>query len=76
LRFSCARANDSSSFCVIAVTLGPPQNWIARWVIVAGSVAGSVGASAPWTTAAMNHRARKVAVSSQRVSSQPPTSGG
>ena len=46
---------------------GCPRSWIALWTSCVGSVEVPVGAVVPCTSAAMNQRARHVAVSSQRV---------
>src|SRR5262249_24556193 len=66
-RFSCAFANETSSVWVCGEIVGVPQKPIALWTSWFGSEGALVGAVVPWTRAAMNQRARHVAVSSQRV---------
>ena len=67
LRASCALANETSSPCVVDEIVGVPQKPTALCTSSVGSVEVLVGAVVPWTSAAMNQRARQVAVSSQRV---------
>src|SRR5262249_29638031 len=66
-RFSWAFANETRSPWVWDETVGLPQKPIALCTSWLGSVDVLVGAAAPGTSAAMNQRARQVAVSSHRV---------